>query len=231
MKIAIFYGTPRKGSTYYAASVFKDEMQKHDSVKFSEFFLPAALPEFCTGCALCHSAGNKECPHERYVTPILEAVIKADALVFTTPHYGACDMPASMKTLFDHLDFLTLNVSPRSELFAKKAFILTTGAGSAAALKIIKKALRHWGVNRVRSCGVRLFADNWKVMPEKRRQSREKSIRRSTRGFYRAKAGIPHPVSFLYYYASKFVLRKFVGEGNYPYEWWKEKGYFDKMPL
>ena len=108
MKVAIFYGSPRKGNTYKAAKIFLDELQSNSDVQCMEFFLPESLPEFCTGCQLCLSHPHEKCPHAKYVTPILTAIIDSDALIFTTPHYGACSMTSSMKNLLDHLDFLTL---------------------------------------------------------------------------------------------------------------------------
>ena len=66
---------------------------------FTEFFLPKDLPVFCTGCTLCFSGLLEKCPNYQYVAPILDAIINADALIFATPHYGACSMPGAMKSL------------------------------------------------------------------------------------------------------------------------------------
>lgn len=72
------------------------------------------------------SGSNDKCPHYQYTLPIYDTIMSADELIFTTPHYGACDMSASMKNLLDHLDFFTLTVAPREKIFSKKAFIITT---------------------------------------------------------------------------------------------------------
>jgi NAD(P)H-dependent FMN reductase len=231
MKIAVFHGSPHKGNTYLATSIFMDELSKCDDVRYAEFDVPKALPSFCAGCALCLGGSQEKCPSARHVAPILDAIAGADALIFATPHYGACSMPAAMKNLFDHLDFLVLNVAPMAEIFSKKAFIVTTGAGSAAAAKPIKKALRHWGVNRVYSLGLRLFTDKWRKMPKSRQAKYEKSLRRAARKFWKAKKGRPYLSTIFFYHMSKFIIKKYVGEGNYPYENWKEKGYFKKRPF
>jgi len=65
--------------------------------------------------------------------PIFAAIMESDTLLFSTPHYGACSMPCSMKTLLDHSDYLVLNASLKEEIFAKKASTLTTGAETIAA--------------------------------------------------------------------------------------------------
>jgi len=208
-----------------------DELSNSGDVSFTEFFMPDDLPSFCTGCTLCLGGSLEKCPNAQYVTPILNAILCADALVFATPHYGACSMPGSMKNLLDHLDFLVLPVSPRAGIFDKKAFIITTGAGSAAAIKLIKKNLRHWGVNRVYSLGFRMRTNLWDKMPESKQEKHEKSLRQSARKFFKTKKGRPYLSTVLFYHMSKFILKRYVGEGNYPYDYWKENGYFDKRPF
>lgn len=165
MTIAVFHGSPRKGNTYKAAKIFLDELLKCGRVQYSKYFLPEAMPEFCTGCQLCLGSPSERCPHSQYVAPVLNSILNVDALIFTTPHFGACTMSSCMKNLLDHLDFLTSNVAPRAEVFHKKAFIITTGAGSTAAIKPIKKYLKNWGINRVYSLGLRMFVDKWDKMP------------------------------------------------------------------
>jgi len=208
-----------------------DELSKCGDVTFTEFFMPADLPSFCTGCTLCLGGSHVKCPNAQYVIPILDEIIDSDALVFATPHYGACSMPGSMKNLLDHLDFLVLNVSPREEIFKKKAFIITTGAGSASAIKPVRRVLKHWGINRVYSLGFRMRTNLWEKMPKPQQEKYERALRRSALKFYETKKGPPYLSTIFFYHMSKFILKKYVGEGNHPYEYWKEKGYFNKRPF
>jgi len=231
MNIAVFHGSPRKGNTYKATTIFMDELSKDSDTQFVEFFLPESMPKFCTGCQLCLSNPYDKCPHSEFITPILNAILNADALIFTTPHYGACSMSGAMKNLLDHLDFLTLTIAPRREIFDKKAFIISTATGSTAAIKPIKKYLKNWGVNRVNSLGLRMFIDKWDKMSVKKQTKFEGLLRRSARKFYRTKKGLPYISTIFMYYMSKFVIRKYVGKGNYPYEYWNEQGYFNKRPF
>jgi len=231
MTIAVFLGSPRKGNTYRATKIFLDELQKCGEVRLIEFQLPGALPGFCTGCTLCLGGQREKCPDAQYVTPIAEALMEADALVFATPHYGACSMPGAMKNLLDHLAFLEMNVAPRAEMFGKKAFVLTTGAGSAAAVKPIGTFLRHWGVNRVYARGFRMFTDRWSNMPEKKQARYEAALRRAARKFYGTPRRRPYLSSIAHYHMTKFILKRYVGEGSYPYEYWKERGWFRRRPF
>jgi len=229
--ITVFHGSPRKGNTYLATNIFMEELLKRGNVSFTEFFLPEALPVFCKGCILCMNGSQEKCPNAQYVTPILDAIINADALIFATPHYGASSMPGAMKSLFDHIDFLVLPVSPREEIFNKKAFVISTGTGSTTAVKPIIKTLKHWGINRVYSLCIRMFTNKWDKMPEVKQARFEKSLRQSARKFYEAKKKRPYLSNIFFYHMSKFVLKRYVGVGNYPYELWKEKGYFNKRPF
>ena len=231
MKIAVFHGSPHKGNTFYATQVFMDELIKCGEVNFTEFYLPKDLPAFCTGCTLCLGGAHVKCPNAQYVIPIINAIINADALIFATPHYGACSMTGSMKNLLDHIDFLVLGTAPREEMFDKKAFIITTGAGTAAAIKPIRNYLRHCGINRVRSLGFRLLTNKWNKMPQKKQAKYEKALRQSARKFYKIKKGRPYLYSIVWYHLFKFVLKNYVGKDDYAYKLWKEKGYFKKRPF
>ena len=231
MKIAVFHGSPRKGNTYFATRMFMEELSACGEVSFTEFFMPHDLPGFCTGCTLCLRGLYETCPNAQYANPILQTLLDSDALIFATPHYGACSMPGGMKNLFDHLDFLVLPVAPRAEIFNKKAFVLSTGSGSVAALKPIKKTLKHWGVNRVYTLGVRMHTNLWDKMPQAKQERYKTSIQKSARKFFKAQKGRPYFSTILFYHVSKFIVKKFVGVGNYPYAYWQEQGYFDRRPF
>ena len=231
MNITVFHGSPRKGNTYRATRIFLDELLRCGDIQYTEFFLPEALPEFCTGCQLCLGSPSEVCPHSQYVLPILNAIICSDALIFSTPHSGACSMTAGMKTLLDHLDFLTITVAPRAELFSKKAFIITTGSGSTAAAKPIKSCLRNWGLNRVLSLGIRMFTDKWVKMSNEKQRKIKNRLQRAAHNFYNTPKRQPYISTIFMYHIAKFILKKYVGEDAYPYKYWQEKGYFKKRPF
>jgi len=231
MKLAVFHGSPRRGNTYRATELFLDELSRLGDVEISEFYLPEALPKFCVGCQLCLSGPRENCPHSKYVDPIYEAIMAADALVFTTPHYGACSMSAGMKNLLDHLDFLTMNIAPRREIFVKRAFIITTASGSTAAIAPIRKYLKNWGVNRVGSLGIRMLTNEWNAMPPAKQARTERRLRHCAARFYTAKRGLPYISTAFMYYMSVFILKRFVGEDTYPHKFWTENGYFTRRPF
>jgi len=208
-----------------------DELKQCGDVQFTEFFLPESMPKFCTGCQLCFGYPSGKCPHFEYVEPIKDAILDADALIFTTPHHAGSTMSACMKNLLDHIDFFAMTVTPHEEIFRKKAFILTTGTGSTSAIKPIKRGLKHWAINRVYSLGLRMFSNKWANMPEARRTRLEQAIRRAARKFYAAPIRRPYLSTVFMYYLDRFIMNKYIGEGNYPYEYWREKGFLAKRPF
>ncbi|MDR0858373.1 MAG: NAD(P)H-dependent oxidoreductase [Oscillospiraceae bacterium] len=231
MKITILHGSPRKGNTNFAVQIFKEELSKCGDIDFREFFFPRDLPEFCTGCTICMGGLPESCPHAQYVRPILSALLDSDALIIAAPHYGASAMPAGLKTFFDHLDFLTLTVTPRKEMFSKKAFIITTATGSKAAIASIKSCLKNWGINRAYSYGIRMLTNKWDKMSQAKQQKIESVLRRKARFFYNAKQGKPYISTIFMYHMSKFILRRYVGKDSYPYKYWTEQGWFFKRPF
>ena len=231
MKAAVFHGGSRNGNTHAATKIFLNEIAKCGDAHIEEFFLHEAAPGFCTGCAVCMSGGYERCPHAKQLAPLLEAIKTSEALVFTTPHYGACAMSGAMKSLLDHLGFLVMNVAPMPEIFEKKAMIITTGAGSSAAIRPIKSFLNHWGVNRVYSLGFKMFTDKWEKVEAKRLIKFEKKIKRAARKFYFLRKHPARLSVIFYFYVSRFIVKKFIGPGNYPYEYWARSGFFAKRPF
>ena len=230
MEVTVFHGSPRKGNTYRAATIFMEEMKKHDDVNITEFFLPRALPEFCTGCQTCLSSPSENCPHAVYVGPILAAILKSEALIFTSPHFSR-NMSGAMKNLLDHLDFLTMNIAPQESIFRKRAFIITTGTGSKAAIRPIKGFIRNWGINRVYSYGIRMYTNKWDMMPTPKQAKHEHKLRRAAGRFYNTGIKRPYISSIFMYHVFRSILRKYVGEGAYPFEYWKQHGFFKRRPF
>jgi multimeric flavodoxin WrbA len=231
MKVAVIHGSPRKGNTYKAARIFMGELALRGGVEFVEFLVPQALPMFCTGCQLCLGNPNEMCPHSEYVTPILNALLKADAIIVASPHYGGSSIPGGLKNLFDHLSFLSLPIAPREEMFSQKAFVITTGTGSTGAIKLIRETLKGWGVNRVYAIGLRMFTDKWDMMPTSKQARFDRVLRRNAQAFRRAKHRRAYISTVFMYYMAKLVIRKYIGENGYPYRYWDKRGWLGRRPF
>lgn len=238
MKIVVVHGSPRKGNTYKATELFKKEMQNQGEIEFVDFFLPKDMPEFCRGCMTCFLKGEEKCPHADYTMPILDQMVLADALIFTTPVF-ALSLSGCMKSFLDHYAFIFIVHRARSEMFEKKAFIIssTVGAGAKSAMKTISTSLKYWGVNRVYTYKFATFGDEWENLKLDKKDKIEKQIKQKASTFYKevvsGKRHSPYLHIRIMYSISKSILKKYTDESSLDKKYWIEKGWYtgEKNPF
>jgi len=234
MKIAVINGSPRKGNTYTATELFKNEMTLCGNVEFTEVFLPQDLPEFCKGCMQCLEKSEQSCPDSQYTLPILNTLLAADAIIFTTPVY-VMQATGAVKAFLDHFAFIFIVHRARPELFSKKAFVISTtaGAGTKEAMKTIITNLKFWGVNRVYKMGFAMRAINWETVKPKRRAKFENKLKMSARRFYREVASGKKRSAYLFmrimFLFRRGMLKKESNSADKKY--WEEQGWFKKSPF
>jgi len=241
MKVVVFNGSPRKGNTYAATQIIKNEMMACGDVKFIEYFLPNDLPEFCKGCFLCLSENEQLCPHSKYTLPILENLLDSDALIFATPVY-VLQTTGAVKAFFDHYSWMFIVHRAHPEMFRKKAFVpsTTAGAGTKTAMKTITTNLKFWGINRIYSSGFAMRAINWETVKPKRREKFERRLRKSARRFFRETASgkkhSPYLLTRLMFYIRRGMLKKDLASQSdesavADIRHWQEQGWFNKNPF
>lgn len=159
MKICILYGSPRKKNTYAAVQQIKERLRLHEEVEFVEYILQKEPHDFCCGCYTCINGAEEKCPHAAHVQPVIQAMRGADGLIFATPVY-VMDMTAQMKAFLDHTGYFYMVHRPYPEMFQKSALVVSTaaGAGTKDANASVVRSLKHWGVRRIYSCGISIFA-------------------------------------------------------------------------
>lgn len=150
LKIAVFYGNLRHGSTWHCTQAILQQVQQLEPAEVTEFWLPKDLPQFCTGCFSCIYNGEATCPHSAYTRPIVDAMVAADLIVLASPVYGL-DVSGAMKTLIDHLCFQWMSHRPHPAMFRKIGLTITTsaGAGLGHTTKTLRNSLVFWGVQKV----------------------------------------------------------------------------------
>ena len=232
MKIVVVHGSPRKGNTFKATEFFKDEMRKQGPIEFVDFFLPKDLPEFCCGCMNCFLRGEEKCPHADQTLPILEQMVSADALIFTTPVF-ALSLSGCMKSFLDHFAYIFIVHRARSEMFTKKAFIIssTVGAGTKAAMKTISTSLKYWGLNRVYTYSFATFGDEWDNMNATKKVKFESQLKKKAVMFYKevasGKRHSPYLLIRTMFLISKFIIKKYTDDSSLDKKYWIEKGWYD----
>lgn len=237
MKITIIYGSPRKGCSYNAVGVVKNELQKKYEVEFKEYFLPKDMPEFCCGCFNCFMKGEDYCPHAKYIQPIIADMIESDGLIFTSPVY-ALAVSAAAKSLLDHLAYIFIPHRPRKEMFTKKAFIISTtaGAGTRNSMKTIADSLRYWGVNRIYRCGLTMWGISWDEIDKKRKQKCLNKLTKTAARFgsdvSSHKRHIPYPIQRIMFTMCGKLIKGFKDDRKADYEYWEKNGWFSgKTPF
>jgi len=231
MKITIVHGSPRRGNTYAATEVFKQELSKQGPVEFVEFFMPQDLPEFCKGCMSCYLYGEDKCPHAKYTLPILEEMVSSDALIMTTPVFVMRET-AGIKNFLDHLGYIFIVHRARPEMFSKKAMIIssTVGAGTKEAIKAVSISLKYWGVNRIYSYSFKTFGDNWNVMQAAKKEKINHQLKKKAVMFYREVAShkrhAPYPFIRVMYRVSLFIMRKYYEDDSLDCQYWKKMGWY-----
>lgn len=228
MKITVINGTEIKGCTYHIKENFLEPLR--DNNEIVEFYLPKDLPHFCCGCKNCFLKSERLCPHTKYVTPIWEAMLDSDLLVFTSPVY-ALRTTAQMKSLLDHLCVHWMVHRPDDKMFGKKAVILTNAIGvfNSGAQKDIATSLMWLGITDIKKLGIGLLEGIiWDELSDKRRNiiiSKINKLAKRYKKNYKPHKGIK--VSFLFAILKKmhqkFTLQEEVLSADNQY--WVDKGW------
>lgn len=193
MKITVINGTELKGCTYHIKESFLKELQSGNEIK--EFYLPADLPYFCTGCKNCFFKDERLCPHAAYTMPVWNAMLDSDLMVFASPVY-ALRTTAQMKSLLDHLCVHWMVHRPDERMFDKKAVILTNAVGifQSGAQKDIAVSLMWMGISDIKITGFGLLEGViWNKLSQKRRHviiSKTKRLAKRYKNAYTVRKGI-----------------------------------------
>lgn len=228
MKVTIIYGSPRKGVTYEAIQVVKDEMLKRGAVEFVEFHLPQDAPVFCRGCFQCFDKGEGSCPDAKYIQPIVQAMESSDGLIIGSPVY-VLQLSGALKAFFDHLGYTFLNHRPR--FFRQKALIITAtaGAGIKNANRYITENLSFWGINKTYSYGQPVLSASWAGIPPKQRAKLLSNLKSRAEAFYRDLASgqmhSPSLLQTLMFYAGKSLVSTFEGPDQ---DHWRKNDWLTK---
>lgn len=148
MNITVINGTEKHGVTYRLKEMFLAEFR--DKANITEYYLPKDCPSFCTGCLSCTLKGESICKDAEYIGRIDKSLLEADLIVMTSPAY-VFHATGAMKAFLDHFAYHWMPHRPASEMFGKRAVIITQclGSGARSAAKDIKHSLSWWGISEI----------------------------------------------------------------------------------
>lgn len=101
MKIVVITGSPRKNGNSFAmteAFIQETEHRGHSVERFDAAFLKIGG---CHACMTCYKTG-KACSFDDDFNPIADAILEADAVVYTMPVYWY-SIPAQIKGVIDRI--------------------------------------------------------------------------------------------------------------------------------
>ena len=232
MKIAVINGTEKRGVTYRLKEIFLQGFQGADVV---EFYLPKDCPAFCVGCTNCFMRGEDACKDRSYISAIEKSLLEADLIVMTSPAY-VMHTTGAMKALLDHFGYRWMPHRPASEMFGKRAVIITQciGAGAKSSAKDIKHSLSWWGISKICVFSSALMEDIvWNKLSEKKRKRLVNKVDQLARKF--AKINYAKPARTKLITKIKFnvcrIIQKKVrksGNGGLDCEYWQNHGWLDK---
>lgn len=225
MKVTVIYGTQRKSCTYYIAQQFIENLEPIEEL--NKFFLPKDAPNYCRGCFKCFEDSTK-CPDYDDINPILEAMIRSDLIIFTSPVY-VYHMTGQMKVFLDHFGFQWMAHQPNQAMFHKQALIIASaaGAGTKSTIKGIKDSLDFWGIAKTYSYGKNVAAASWEHISDKKKadiqaESKQLALRIKLNS---AKVKPSLKVKGLFY-AMRLIHKKF-GFNPLDVSYWKNQGWLD----
>ncbi len=183
MHYLVINGSPHKGNTWKLFELARAELMRLDaSAAFEELHLSELSLPFCKGCSLCFRKGHAACPHNAVVQPVIDAIERADAVLFPCTTFFMRET-AMVKNVMDHMCCFT----HRPRFFTKKALVITTtgGVGAKQSAKSITDFLGAVGFNRCYA----LYATtmSWNAYEPDNKVKQKAS--RVTERFYRDVAG------------------------------------------
>lgn len=229
MNIVMINGTKRKESTYHIGKQLIDSMGAQEN-DVKEFFLPEALPKFCTGCANCFMKSEELCPHYEYTNILIKEMEAADVLIFTTPVY-VFHASGQMKTMLDHFGFQWMVHRPNGTMFTKQAVVISTAAGGGmkSTNKDVKDSFTFWGVGKIYTYGIPVGAIKWNDVVSKKKEKINRDMK-VLADKIRKKQGNVVPglkVKGLFYIMR--LVHKKGGFNEVDHAYWKQSGWLGKV--
>ncbi len=183
MNIIVINGTEKHGVTYRLKDIFLSELKGKANI--TEYYLPKDCPSFCSGCTNCVSKGESTCKDAEKVRNIEKSLLKSDLIVMTSPAY-VFHATGAMKAFLDHFAYRWMPHRPASEMFGKRAVIITQclGAGAKSAAKDMKHSLSWWGISKIGVFTGALMGDIvWERLSEKKRTQLIRKVKRLSQKF------------------------------------------------
>ncbi len=233
MKIIVINGTEKRGVTYRLKELFLEKLKV--AAEITEYYLPRDCPSFCLGCTSCFMHGENTCKDYTYISAIEKSLMQADLIVMTSPAY-VMHVTGAMKAFLDHFGYRWMPHRPATEMFGKRAVIITQclGAGAKSTSNDIKHNLSWWGISKIGVFNGALMSDIlWDKIPDKKRKKLSNRINKLARKFSKidyskpAHTNLTTKIKFVFCRMIQKQVRKNGVEGL-DSEYWYNQGWLQK---
>lgn len=224
MKVTIIHGQSHEGSTCNIARLLAEKING----EVQEFFLPKDFGEFCTGCTACFGVSETRCPHFEHLSPITQAMDRADVIILASPVY-VYHATGAMKAFLDHYGWRWMVHRPEEKMFSKQAVCISTAAG--AGMKSTNQDMAHsmfyWGVAKTYQFGIAVRETSWERVSSQRKQKVEKKLdllaKKITKKHGHVKPSVKTKVFFS-------MMRQMMKHGwnEADVSYWRDKGWTGK---
>jgi multimeric flavodoxin WrbA len=226
-KILVVVGSPRKGNTFQACELIRENLQKVQPIEFEYLWLRDMNLLPCKGCLACCCFGEGKCPNHDDAPLIERKMLESDCVIFALPVY-VMNVSGLMKNFLDRFGYL----GHRQRFFGKKAVVLvnTASGGLKSVMKYMDMIIRVWGFEVVANVGLLAPPDPKSANPSRLvRKYADGALVKASAAILKSFAGRRKPPA-LYEVAFFHVWRSIspMLERYYPfdYQYWKEKGWF-----
>jgi len=146
MKIAVFNGSPRKGTTSKMIQAFREGAEAAGH-QVDEYQVGRMKIAGCLGCEYCHTKGEGACVQKDDFEKILPAYKEADMIVFASPIYYFT-MTAQMEAAIQRVYCIG------KLLNAKKAALLLTSGSPGVYDAAIAQFQGYMGFSSIEIAGI-----------------------------------------------------------------------------
>jgi len=224
-KILVIMGSPRKGNTFRACEELQEYMEKEFPVTFEYLWLKDADLAPCKGCLSCFSQGEEKCPNHDDAPLIEQKMHDADGVVFATPVYGF-SVTSQMKVFIDRFSY----IFHRPRFFSQKALLITTAGviGNDDVLKYLDTVVRLWGFEVAGKAGLITAAPVPQYRIDKNREAVAHAARDFAAALQRGSRKSPGMMDVFSFRGQRAAFSQLADVSPADYEYWKEKGWFDR---
>jgi NAD(P)H-dependent FMN reductase len=226
VKVLAINGSPHKGNTSEKLKDIKEKFEKYDEVEFETIDLRDMDIQPCRGCFTCFIKGEDFCPLKDDRELISKKIDKADGVIFASPVYSM-HISYLLKSLIDRMAY----TFHRPKYFGKYAVSIAVAGniGLKETLEYLKMVETSWGFENIGDLGYIAAPKN---TPIKINATTKNNVEDLINQFYGAiKEKKPRKLTLndhITFRLMQTVYSRMEEMSPYDYQYWKEKGWFDK---